>query len=63
MTLLLSLPWWSLPTALFLLSLTTVLGVSRWRWHRDGASQHLVPGLFVSACLIGGVIVILQRVH
>lgn len=60
---LLSLPWWWLPTALFVLSVAAVLAFNRWRFHRNGASQHLVPGLFVSACWIGAVIVILQRVQ
>jgi hypothetical protein len=60
---LLSMPWWYLPTALFVLSLIAMLAVNRWRFHRNGASQHLVLGLFVSACWIGAVIVILQRVQ
>lgn len=60
---LLSMPWWWLPTALFALPLAAVLLVNRWRFHRNGASQHLVLGLFVSACWVGAVIVILQRVQ
>jgi hypothetical protein len=60
---LLSLPWWCLPTALFVLSLATVLGINRWRFHRNGASQHLVLGMFVSACWIAAMVVILQRVQ
>lgn len=60
---LLSLPWWWLPTALFALSLVVLLAVNRWRFHRNGASQHLVLGLFVAACWIGALIVVLQRVQ
>ena len=60
---LLSLPWWCLPAALFVLSLAAVMGVNRWRFHRNGASQHLVLGIFVSACWIAAVVVILQRVQ
>jgi len=60
---LLSLPWWSLPKALFLLSVAALLAVNRWCLHRHGANQHLVLGLFVSACLAGAIIVILQRVQ
>lgn len=60
---LLSLPWWSLPMALFATPLIVVLGINRWRHHRNGASQQLVLGLFVSACWVGAVIVILQRVQ
>ena len=33
------------------------------RFHRNGASQHLVLGMFVSACWIAAVVVILQRVQ
>jgi hypothetical protein len=60
---LLFLPWWYLPVALFAAPLIVVLAVGRWRHHRNGASQHLAPGLFVSACWVGAVIVILQRVQ
>lgn len=60
---LLSMPWWYLPTAVFVVVLIAVLAVNRWHFHRNGASQHLVLGLFVSACCAGAVIVILQRVQ
>ena len=59
---LLSLPWWLLPTALFVLPLLVALGVNHWRFHRNGVSQHLVLGLFVGACWIAALIVILQQV-
>lgn len=59
---LLSLPWWLLPAALFVLPVLVALAVNRWRFHRNGVSQHLVLGLFVSACWIAAIIVILQEV-
>lgn len=59
---LLALPWWLLPTALFALPVVVALAVNRWRFHRTGISQHLVLGLFVAACWIAAVIVILQQV-
>ena len=47
---LLSLPWWLLPTVLFVLPVLVALAVNRWRFHRTGVSQQLVLGLFVGAC-------------
>ena len=60
---LLSLPWWMLPTVLFVLPVIVALGVNRWRCHRAGVSQHLVLGLFVRACWTAALIVILQQVR
>ena len=50
---LLSLPWWMLPTVLFVLPVIVALGVNRWRFHRAG----------VSACWTAALIVILQQVR
>ena len=60
---LLAYPWWLLPLALFAVPLAVVLAVNHWRFHREGASQHLVLGLFVTACWLGAIILILQRVQ
>lgn len=60
---LLSYPWWLLPLALFAVPLAVVLAVNRWRFHRNGANQNLVLGLFVGACWLGAIILILQRVQ
>lgn len=60
---LLSLPWWLLPTVLFVLPVLVALAVNRWRFHRTGVSQHLVLGLFVGACWIAALIVILRQLR
>lgn len=60
---LLSLPWWLLPTVLFVLPVLVALAVNRWHFHRTGVSQHLVLALFVGACWIAALIVILQQLR
>lgn len=60
---LLSPPWWVLPLILFALPVGISLAYNRFYRHRNGISQHLVLGLFVSVCWLAAMILILQRVQ
>jgi hypothetical protein len=60
---LLSPPWWTLPLILFALPVGATLAYNRFYRHKSGINQNLVLGLFVSACWLGAMILILQRVQ
>ncbi len=59
----LSSPWWLWPALLVVVPLLLALWFNYRRRRRATVSQHLVLGLFVSACWLGALIVILQRVQ
>ena len=56
-------PWWTLPLFLFALPVGATLAYNRFYRHKAGVSQSWVLGLFVSACWLRAMILILQRVQ
>lgn len=60
---LLSSPWWTLPLILFAVPVGATLAYNRFYRHKAGVNQHLVLSLFVGACWLSAIILILQRVQ